>query len=232
MFEPPTTYQVGLTFYYRGPEWAIAVREGDMEALTWALERCSQFWNGASTLIIPVRSDGRIWPMICDYLDDRPVEVCYVHESVPETARARLTEKLASSRVRRWSPAWDGFDDHEMHPLLLQPSPADQMRRRLIRIPRFTSERLRRICLATWGYLSADDIPDYREYFEVGVVSAPRQAHAAMLSGQLNGTSPAEQTLSLMGTYGSLPIGRSLFVFDSGSFPGACLILESERALS
>lgn len=74
MFEPPATYQVGLTFYYRGPEWAIAVRQGDMKALTWAFERCSQFWNGASTLIIPVRSDGRTWPVISDYLDDRPVE--------------------------------------------------------------------------------------------------------------------------------------------------------------
>lgn len=218
MFEPPATYQVGLTFYYRGPEWAIAVRQGDMKALTWAFERCSQFWNGASTLIIPVRSDGRTWSVISDYLDDRPVEACYVHDSVPETAQARLLKKLDFSRVRRWAAAWDGFDDSEMHPLRLQPLPSDSAHRRLIRIPRFSSERLRRICLAAWGYLNPDDLPHYRDYFNVGEVSALRQAHAAMLGGQLDGTSPAEQSLSLLGTYGPLPIGRSLFVFDSGSF--------------
>jgi hypothetical protein len=218
MFEPPATYQVGLTFYYRGPEWAIAVRQGDMKALEWALERCSQFWNGASTLIIPVRSDGRTWPIIGEYLDTRPVEACFVHDSVPESARARLAEKLGPTRVRRWSPAWEGFDDEEMHPLRLQPIPPDRVHSRLLRIPCFTSDRLKRISLAAWGYIRAEDLGDYRKYFNVGEVTAPRQALAAMLGGQLHGTSPAEQSLSLMGTFGSLPVGRSLFVFDSGSF--------------
>ena len=218
MFEPPASHQVGLTFYYRGPEWAIAVRQGDMEALTWVLRRCSQFWNGAGTLIIPVRSDGRTWPIISDYLDSRPVEACYVHESVPETAQARLARKLGSSRVGRWSPIWDGFDDHEMHPLLLQPLPPDPTQSRMLRIPRFTSERLKRISVATWGHLPNEDLAHYRSYFNVGEVTAPLQAHAAMLGGQLNGTSPTEQSMSLIHAYGPMSIGRSLFVFDNGSF--------------
>ncbi len=189
-----------------------------MNALEWALKRCSQFWNGASTLIIPVRSDGRTWPIISGYLEDRPVEACYVHDSVPEAAQVQLAKKLGPSQVRRWSSAWDGFDDQEMHPLRLQPVPADHLQNRLLRVPRFASDRLKRISLATWGYLHSEDSEHYRNYFNVGDVSAPLQAHAAMLSGQLNGTSPVEQSVSLMGTYGSLPVGRSLFVFDNGSF--------------
>jgi DNA-binding MarR family transcriptional regulator len=218
VLDSPVTYQVGLSFYYRGPDWAIAVRQGDLESLEWVLERCSQFWNGAGTLIIPVRSDGRTWPIINDYLETRPVETCFVHESVPETARHRLVKSLGSSLVRHWSSMWDGFDENEMHPLRLQPLPPDRLRSPSLLIPRFDSARLRRIALATWGNISSEDLADYRNYFTVGDVGDQRTAIAAMLSGQVNGVSPAEQSLALLGTYGSLPIGRSLFVFDRGSF--------------
>lgn len=218
MFESPASHQVGLSFYYRGPEWAIAVRQGDMDALTWALERCSRFWNGANTLIVPVRSDGRTWPVVSDLLDVRPVERCFVHESVADSAQSRLAKRLGRARVAQWSTAWDDFDEWEVHPLRLQPPANDPLSRRSLRIPRFDTERLRRISLAAWGHLPDEHHPAYRDYFDVGVVAAPLPAHAAMLGGQLHGVSPLEQSVSLIKTYGRLPLGRSLFVFDKGSF--------------
>ncbi len=218
MFDAPASQQAGLTFFYRGPEWAIAVRQGDMQALAWAMERCSQFWNGAGTLIVPVRSDGRIRADIADHLDTRPVEACLLHDSVPEDARAVLTRKLGPARVRQWGSAWDGFDENEMHPLLLQPKPDGRLGRRSLRIPRFESKRMRLISLAAWGHIDKDEEHEYRDYFDVGEVRATRHAHAAMLSGQLEGISPTEQSVSLIGSYGPTPVGRALFVFGNGSF--------------
>jgi hypothetical protein len=218
MFEPRASHQAGLTFFYRGPEWAIAVRQGDLGALTWAMERCSRFWNGAGTLIIPVRADGRTRSDIADHLDTRPVEACFFHDSVPEHARSALARKLGRTAVRQWTGAWDGFDEYELPPLLLQPLPSERIGRRSLRIPQFESRRMKRICLAAWGHIAKEDEPDYRQYFDVGGVRSIRHCHTAMLAGQLEGTSPVEQSVALIGSYGPTAVGRSLFVFEKGSF--------------
>jgi len=182
------------------------------------MKRCSQFWNGASTLIVPVRADGRFPREIREYLELRPVEACFVHDSIPASAHKKLTEQLGPALVRWWRQASEEFDEEEMHPLLLQPQPADATRR-LLRVPKFGSPRQERIALAAWGHVDEADRPHYRNYFDVGDVTAPLTAHAAMLGGQTGGTSPLEQTMTLNETYGSLPIGRALYVFGTnGSF--------------
>lgn len=217
VFAPPETRLADLTFFYRGPEYAIAVPEGDRKALAWAMGQCSQFWNGASTLIVPVRTNGRTWMSVRDQLELRPVETCFVHESVPAPARAQLEASLGT-QVRHWGDAWDGFHEEEMHPLLLQPKQADATKRRTLRVPRFDSAALSLISLASWGHIPDEHRSDYRDYFDIGDVADGPGAHAAMLVGQLNGTSPLEQSMSLINSYGSLPIGRGLFVFERGSF--------------
>ena len=218
MFDPPSSHQAGITLFYRGPEWAIAVRQGDLQALEWALQRCSSFWNGASTLIIPVRTDGQVPRKIFDQLDLRAAETCFVHESVPAEAWARAAERLGPGRVRQSSPSWDEFADDELHPLHLQPKPAANMERPSMRVPVFASARQRLIATAVWGHVPESDLPHYRGVFEVGHISDPMQAHAASVAGQTRGSSPLEQSMSLIQTYGPLPMGRSLFVFERGSF--------------
>ena len=216
MFDRPETYQAALTLWYRGPEWAFAVRQGNLAALEWALERSSTFWNGANSLIIPIRADGRTWPIIEQYLAVRPVETCFVHDSVPAVARARAARALGPS-ISQWANAWDGFDEQELHPLLLQPSYLGEAKPVSLRVPRFAFRSLRRIALATWGHLPDEDVSHYRRGFDVDVV-AGSAAHAALLEGQLFGSSPAAQTTRLIRPYGSLAMGRGIFVFRRGSF--------------
>jgi hypothetical protein len=218
MFDPPPSHQASITLFYRGPEWAIAVRQGDLVALEWALQRCSSFWNGASTLIIPIRADGRVPSTIFDQLDLRAAETCFIHNSVPADAWAQAARKLGPTRVRQWSPAWDEFADEELHPLHLQPKAGTHMERTSLRIPVFASATQRLISTAAWGHIPENDLSHYREVFEVGHVSDPMHAHAAVLAGQTHGSSPLEQSMSLIHLYGPLPMGRSLFVFNKGSF--------------
>jgi hypothetical protein len=216
MLGPPSTYQAALSVWYRGPEWAFAIREGDLDALTWVLERVN-FWNGGNSLIIPVRSDGRTWGAMGQLLDVHPVEACFVHESVPEAAANRLAKTLGTG-VRQWSTAWDGFDEHELHPLLLQPDVPAATTAPELRVPRFSSKRLKRITLAAWGHLAEEDRSEYEARFDLKEASDKVDAHAALLEGQLNQRSPVEQSTRLIEHYGPLPLGRSLYVFTRGSF--------------
>jgi DNA-binding MarR family transcriptional regulator len=216
MLDPPAAYQSTLSIWYRGPEWAFAIREGDLDALAWVLERVN-FWNGGNSLIIPVRSDGRTWGVINHLLDVHPVEACFVHESVSEKAADRLAKNLGTG-VRQWSTAWDGFDEHELHPLLLQPDVPAATRAPELRVPRFSSKRLQRISLAAWGHLREEDHSEYEARFDIQEASGGVEAHAALLEGQLNQRSPIEQSTRLIEHYGPLPIGRSLYVFTRGSF--------------
>lgn len=188
MFDPPETYQSAVTLWYRGPEWAFAIRQGDLAALESVLVRCT-FWNGANSLIIPVRADGRTWPVIQQYLTVRPVETCFVHDSVPGAARQRVAGVLGPT-IRQWAGLWDEFDRDELHPLLLQPSYRIKAERVSLRVPRFGSERLRRIALAVWGHLPEEDLGHYRQGFDLGEVDG-LAGHAALLEGQLSGNSPA-----------------------------------------
>jgi hypothetical protein len=216
VLDPPSTYQAALSIWYRGPEWAFAVPEGDLDALTWVLERVN-FWNGGNSLIIPVRSDGRTWRSMSQFLDVHPVERCYVHESVSEPAASRLAKTLDVG-VRQWTSAWDGFDEHELHPLLLQPDVPAATTAPELRVPKFSSQRLRRIALAAWGHLAEEDRAEYEARFDLKEASGRVDAHAALLEGQLNQRSPIEQSTRMIEHYGPLALGRSLYVFTRGSF--------------
>lgn len=214
MLEPPVSYQAPVSLWYRGPEFAFAVPEGDLEALIWVLKRLN-YWNGANCLIIPIRKDGRTWPGILDLLDAHPVEVCWVHESVSGEAADRARTKLGDG-IRQWSDLHEGFDDYELHPLHLQ-SPPGTIPAPELREPVFESKRLQRIGLAVWGCIPDAQRSDYEERFAIGQAMGS-DAHIAMLEGQLDQSSPVEQSIKLIENYGPISLGRSVYVFDRGSF--------------
>lgn len=62
MFDAHLNRQVRLSYFARGPGWAFAVPEGDLDALEEVMRACSEFWNGAGSLLVPVSRDGRVWP--------------------------------------------------------------------------------------------------------------------------------------------------------------------------
>jgi hypothetical protein len=66
MFDEHLDRQLLLNYFVRGPEWAIAIPKGDVEALEDAMRRCSTFWNGPGTLLIPVTEEGRL-PRLLDF---------------------------------------------------------------------------------------------------------------------------------------------------------------------
>lgn len=190
MFEMPETFQAGITSWFRGPERAFAVRQGDLSALEDVAQRCCDIWNGANSLIIPVRSNGSTWPTIDNCLDSGPVEDCLVHDAVSEEAVRRLSRRLGS-RVRQWVRLRDDVDERELHPLLLQPSYQRDANPVVLRVPRFQQRRLHRIALICWGRIRAEDRDDYGTAFRLEDVRGPA-AHAAMLDGQLDQLAPLE----------------------------------------
>ena len=72
VFDEHLNRQRRLTYFARGPEWAFAIPQGDLGALEDVMRRCSTFWNGVGSLLVPVRADGRIPPTVEGLLRIRP----------------------------------------------------------------------------------------------------------------------------------------------------------------
>jgi hypothetical protein len=98
-----------LTYTLRGPEWAFAIPQGDLAALEEVIRLCSSFWNGLGSLIVPVRSDGTLYPFLDRLLEVRQVDQVLAHDSVGERAREAL-----GARFREVGSLW--MDDGEIHP--------------------------------------------------------------------------------------------------------------------
>jgi hypothetical protein len=179
--EPPLNSQHWLSYTVRGPEWAFAVPQGDLEALEEIMGGCSTFWNGAGSLIIPVRRDGRIPEVIDWFLRSRPVDGCFWHESLSERAVDGLQRKIGGAQR-----LWDGFDRHENHPLHLVERPGPDDVKPAMKIPTFPSARLRRAVLALWGFMQDADVPFWQEKFDVDTC-AGSEAHVALTNGQIEG---------------------------------------------
>lgn len=146
MFDEHLTQQHRLNYFVRGPEWAFAIPQGDLSALEDVMRRCSTFWNGAGSLLIPVRADGQIPKAIGYFLQTRPVDTCYTHGALTEPAKNSVRKRVSAQTV----DLWDGFDEREIHPLHQIESPPSTPRL-LLESPQFSSDGLRRVALATWG---------------------------------------------------------------------------------
>lgn len=184
MFDEHLTRQHRLSYSVRGPEWAFAIPDGDTDVLEEVMRRCATFWNGAGSLLIPVRPDGRFRRrrVLELFLQTRPVEVCYLHPSLSENARASVQELVPGS-----VPMWDRFDSREVHALQLaeRPSPGSAAVP-VVEVPEFRSQLLRRIAVAAWGHIPDDDLPHWKERFQIAMCEGDA-AHLAMLRGQVDG---------------------------------------------
>ncbi len=198
MFDEHLNRQHRLTYFVRGPEWAFAIPQGDLDALETVMQGCSTFWYGAGSLLVPVRADGRIPSTIKLLLRTRPVDTCYMHERLGEKARA------AVQQLTRAVPFRDGFDRNEMHTLHLVDSQyakpqSERTELPVLELPRFATAGLRRAATAIWGHIQDEDEPHWAERYKV-VVREDEDAHGALVRGQVDGSgvSPLRLTARYM----------------------------------
>lgn len=182
MFDSHLSRLHRLRYFVRGPEWAFAIPEGDLAALEDVMRRCSGFWNGAGSLLIPVRRDGRL-PKLLDALQaTRGIDQCFIHETVETRARDAVQHRLPNATL-----LWDGFDEHELHPLhLLGTSRDTDAAKPHAEFPQFRAAGLQRVVLALWGHVPEEDMELWRERFEVQT-ARDDEAHGALLRGQVPG---------------------------------------------
>jgi hypothetical protein len=215
MFDEHLNRQHRLAYVVRGPEWAFAIPQGDLEALEEVMQLCSSNWNGVNSLIIPVPRTGRLPSDLDVYLTTRPVDQCWLHQALSAEAGAAVSARLPES-----AQLHDGFDRHQLHPLNLEPVGPETPRGSLT-IPRFAGAALRRISLAVWGHIPDEEIPHWRERFDI-VDFDGLTAHRALIDGQIwpPGASPLLLTARHMNlvTQTNPQPWPYIFVFDRGSF--------------
>jgi hypothetical protein len=170
---------VRLHYSFRGPEWAFAIPQGDLDALDEVMRLSSQFWNGAGALIVPISATGRIPDSISAFTENRPVEHCWLHPSLGSRPRS-----AASAMFTNTSALVDGFDRDEVHPLhFLEPAEVGEPRPRIV-VPRFAGARQQRGALCAWGYLHEPDREAWEERFGIVEVDDRDEAARALIDGQ------------------------------------------------
>jgi len=186
VFEEPLNAHRRLRYSVRGPEWAFVIPHGDWDALADAMRRCSSFWNGAGSLILPVKANGALPRTLNALLDAREIDLAWVHPSIDEALYPRLTEKL-----RQLARLHERFDQHETHPLRLRSADEDKPRGRLV-VPSTDSAVKRMLTLALWGDISKEDLPHYQRRYEVSWPSPGKASWKSLIDGQIAGpvTSP------------------------------------------
>jgi hypothetical protein len=186
MFDDHLDRQHRLSYVARGPEWAFVVPQGDLDALDDVLRRCSTFWNGAGSLILGIDAAGR-WrqPRIDELMLTRPVDRVWLHPTLGDRPR-----EAAFHRFPAAAAMWDGFDDDELHSLLLIDEPATTAVRSSMLVPRAPSPALSRVVLALWGHVDETDLPYWRARFELAEVGGEAFL-PALLNGQLTDLPPA-----------------------------------------
>jgi hypothetical protein len=191
VFDEHLNRQHRLSYFVRGPEWAFALPQGDVAALEDVMRRCSGFWNGVGSLIVPVRKDGRMARQVDDLLAAAGVDECFTHEALRSTAQAAVRRRFPNAL-----PLSDKFDRHETHPLHLRgPRPAAAAPKPMMSVPRFRSASMRRVALAVWGYIPDDDAADWLAYYDCATLDE-EAAHSAQLSGQVGSDSDSPLRLS------------------------------------
>lgn len=171
--------QFRLNYTVRGPELAFAVPQGDLDALEEVARHCSNFWDGANSLIVPVSTNGGIPKWIDEMREETlSIERCYAHPSLEERAVAAATRRFPDC-----VPLYDDFYANDVHPWHLAAAPSSETKPRLA-IPAYDSPSLRRFAAVAWGVLDDEDLPTWGEKFELLERDGP-SAHGALLAGQV-----------------------------------------------
>jgi hypothetical protein len=193
VFDEHLNRQHRLTYFVRGPEWAFAIPQGDLGALEEVMRRCSTFWNGVGSLLAPVSRDGRTPTWVHGLLRIRPVDACFMHHSLGEAARRSVERRIPGATM-----LWDGFDEHEVHPLHLAPPGGRDGPKPPLEIPRFAGAGLRRAALAIWGAIQDEDLSHWSARYDITATDG-EPAHGALLRGQVKGE--GESPLRLCARY-------------------------------
>lgn len=194
LFDTHLDGQHRFGYLVRGPEWAFILPRGDLEALDDALRKCATLWNGAGTLLLSVDRETGVtaWD---ELLETRPVDDVWLHPALDHDLGA-----VARSRFPEAQPMHERFDSEEVHPVLLAPEVRPGDPKPSLLVPQAPSVELDRVRLALWGHLEEEDLPYWRDKFEVG--QARGEAFLpALLSGQIEAppTSPLTLGRSHMG---------------------------------
>lgn len=196
VFGPDLNRPHRLSYFVRGPEWAIALPQGDLDALEDVMRRLSTLWNGIGTLLVPVSRSGAIPKGLDTLIDCVPPERFLVHDSLNERAREAVAARFGGFDV-----FWDRYDANEMHPLVLVDLPSGP--KPPLNIPRFflNNRAMRLATLACWGAVHDDDLPYWHERFDVGFLDEPMPATRAFVDGQTESatTSPLRLGAKYMG---------------------------------
>jgi hypothetical protein len=78
-----------------------------LAALEDVMRRCSGFWNGVGSLLVPVRADGRLPRWLDVLLEARGIDQCFIHEALSEQASESVRERCQVTRyfcVQRCNP--------------------------------------------------------------------------------------------------------------------------------
>jgi hypothetical protein len=202
-----------IDYTLRGPELGFVIPQGDLAALEDVMRRASSFWNGIGSLIIGVRRDGRLESYIERMLEVRGLDQVLVHQAVGDRAREALAKRFGMI-----GSMW--IDANEIHPYYLSLNDRDEALASIQR-PLFTSRRLRRVALATWGEIPDEDLEDWRRRFTVTETDDRAQALRGLLFAQLLGNSPLElggRHMRLTEQRGGVDGWPCLFVFGEAGF--------------
>jgi hypothetical protein len=198
----------------RGPELAVAIPQGDLNALQEVVEVCCDIWNGVGSLILPVDRRGRMTGHHPAYLQSRQAEQCLVHRELPEN-----TYRSLRALVPQVSPFFaDLVRQTNLHPLNLQPTYSGSGKQSL-KVPTFRSAHLRRLSTVVWGRIDDEDRPEYEKGFEITETDA-EDAFVALVEAQIDQISVQTQSAYLMGAYFASGYwnNRVVFVFNRASF--------------
>lgn len=197
MFDENLNRQVRLTYLARGPQWAFALPDGDIDALKEVMRACSTFWNGAGSLLVPVRKDGRIWPHVDECVAVTPIDRMWLHPGLASTARDAVLGRYPGAGEFR-----PGFDRVEHHPLDLLPERDPAEPRPTLARPDVRGRRLEAIALACWGWIPEDELPEWGRSLGILTVDGD-DAIRSIIGAQVGPveTSPLRATLVGMDAY-------------------------------
>jgi hypothetical protein len=92
---------VTLTYDVRGPEFAVVLPEGDLDALREVTELLSQIWNGPGTLLLTADESGALDAGLQDSLAALPPDVVLLHPDLPAATHEALIQRWPG-RAWQW----------------------------------------------------------------------------------------------------------------------------------
>jgi hypothetical protein len=216
---------VALRYDVRGPELAVVLPEGDLEALLSITRVLSQVWNRPGTLLLTADDAGELGPGLEDSLATLPPERFLLHPALSEGARDRLQQRW-TSRTGRWE---DKAVQREVHPWWLVRDGANDTE--MVSVPQPTTDAEATRSAVLWGWIDPDDVDDLPPHISLAPAAA-ELFEATLLTGQISGNSQLAFAARYMAATESVngPSQRALFVLEENPSFDELLLFWNVRA--